>query len=192
MESIPEISRGTSHPIRVIALAALLATGVWAPPADAYTRTCRAAYVIGETDAGGPYINRSFAARGTNAMHPNRAREDARETIRHCVSSHWAARYEDEAPAACRPTGFYPVVNYPFANLQRELNQLVCAELAAGRESVTVDVTVSVDGDTGCIPPPNQWQIPVARGYTFDCTVNRQGTIQPGFESLPRLERLDD
>ncbi len=181
---------GLAHRFVVLfCTAVVLGNLAFATAAEALTRTCRATYTITEAGMSHSVVERGFAARGTHTF-PTAARERAIRVIESCAARHWAGRDDPFPPAECGAAAYYgEIVNYPFQSLERDITQLVCTQLP-GRETIEIDIFVRLSGHADCAQSFGRSSISVVRGHTVSCTPSRQGTIQPGFENLPQMERL--
>ena len=189
----------------LLTVAALAVAGVTSAvsPAAAEYRSCHATYVIRPSDGHGEIAASSrFSGRApvlvgpplTNvgAIQLNDARERARRLIEECVASHWAFPASATAPAVCVDNdgpGLAGMHNYPFANLVDGVTDLICAA-NPGQGRIVVDIFVSVDGNTGCIPPPNRWAIEVTEAYPILCPAAR--TIVPVPDLRPVVPDTED
>lgn len=184
-----------------IVAALIVLAGATEALADGDFRSCEAGWVIQPTEGGAAVGSAVFTATaGVPVMPPmtnifgiefNEARAAARRLIETCARAHWAAPYSASAPPVCLHNdgpGKAGIHGYPFRNLMDDIAALVCPA-NPGQPRLVVDIFVSVRGDTGCIPPPNQWKIVIRNGWPLNCPPSPEArTITP----LPQLERGTD
>jgi len=160
--------------------AVLLGTAGLAPgPATAdISRSCNATLNI-STD-GGTSVNRAFTIPVTvsSRVYANRARERSRDAIISCVQEHWKMRMSDGRPHWCNGGG-----NYPFQGFNEDMTDAICAA-NPGRQSFLVDVSVTITGNTGCVPNNNWAAIRIADDYRVYCWIAPQPEVRSGW-NLP-------
>jgi hypothetical protein len=136
----------------------------------------------------------TFEGRGTcrNSIHANDCRRAARSAIGYCVQEAWRARWQRTIPAACRET---PGSSRPFVkglagtafgrdrghgsqgdqDFKWEVERAACCRLNPLADQVTVSVSASAFGDTGCAAvgaEGSDWVLEPA--YVADCRLARQ------------------
>ena len=166
--------------VLIAGCAVLLGTAGLVPgPATAdISRSCNATLTI-STD-GGTRVSRAFTIPVTvsSRVYANRARERSRDAIISCVREHWQMRMSDGRPHWCNNGG-----NYPFQGFNEDMTDAIC-RVNPGRQSFLVDVSVTITGNTGCVPN-NQWApIPIADDYRVYCWIAPQPEVRSGW-NLP-------
>ncbi len=138
--------------------------------AKSYTRTCNASFLVSATTPTGARLTGAtyrFTGQGTVGYYaPNTARERALTNINECIDAAWANRLGTSRPSACTPSN--QVNSYPFYGLHVGVMQAVCLA-NPGHDQILVDLSVTYSGDTGCVPPHNNWMRVVTRAYTINC-----------------------
>jgi hypothetical protein len=170
------------HIAGILSALALLALAVTVPEARAdTTRSCTATIHISPA-GGGNGVSHTFTGRGTtNTFRPNTARERALNNIDECLNAHWANPH-GLRPAAC--TQANQVFNYPYRRLHQEVALEACNANPA-RERIFLNVTVTYQGDTGCIRHPNIWARTIRENYLVQCATQQnyeRGVDRPGMD----------